>query len=243
MKTSEDAFVRGGGGTPPCAGLTSCALPKVQSSFVAENSDTGVSTRNAPNGIDVHNPSTLTPQPSQEEHWYALRCTYGREKKAYEHFLNQGIKAFYPTITSKRTSDGKTELLEESRLPNILFAFGTFDDLKQYVYDNVHDETKYLRFYYNQHHDGTKEPMIVPDHQMKSLMIICESDVDDNQLEPFIVEKFKTGQHVKVTQGPFTGVEGIVKRYKGQQRVGIVIEGLFTMTTAYVPSAFLVTII
>ena len=33
---------------------------------------------------------------------------------------------------------------------------------------------------------------------------------------------------------PFAGVEVIEKRYKGQLRVGIVVEGLFTITTAYI---------
>jgi hypothetical protein len=32
---------------------------------------------------------------------------------------------------------------------------------------------------------------------------------------------------------------GRVARYQGQQRVGIVVDGLLTMATAYVPTAFL----
>ena len=41
---------------------------------------------------------------------------------------------------------------------------------------------------------------------------------------------------MRITQGKFAGVVGRVARYKGQQRVGIVIEGTFTLATAYVPS-------
>ena len=52
------------------------------------------------------------------------------------------------------------------------------------------------------------------------------------------VPKFIKGQHVRVIDGKFKGVEGIVARYQGQQRVGIVINGLLTACTAYVPSAF-----
>ena len=39
--------------------------------------------------------------------------------------------------------------------------------------------------------------------------------------------------------GKFRGVTGIVARYQGQQRVGVVIDGLLTVVTAYIPSAFL----
>ena len=43
--TSEDGHTPGGGEFPPCAGLTSNALPEAQSTVSAESSQTGVSTR------------------------------------------------------------------------------------------------------------------------------------------------------------------------------------------------------
>lgn len=220
--------LRGNGIIPPCAGVTPNALPEVQTPLEEENSQTGVSTRNAL-------PKTIRrkPKPETIPHWYAIRCTYGRERKAYEFFSKKGIEAFYPTITNTKSTDGKTETIVESRLPNLLFAFGSYEQLKKYVFDN-HEDTKYLRFYYNMHHDGTKEPLVVPQWQMTSLMKICDAEAEDKHLEPFVVEKFKVGQLVIVKDGPFAGVEGIVKRYKGQQRIGIVVDGLFTITTAYI---------
>lgn len=234
METSKDEFVRGGGGTPPNAGLAPDVLPAVRSFSEGNDLQIGVSTLSA-------FPQANTKKDTS--HWYVLRCTYGREKKAYEFFLKKGIEAYYPTITTKRESDKKNQYIEESRLPNILFAFATFEELKVFVYDNHHDETKFLRFYYNQYHDGTKEPLIVPPWQMENLMKICNSEADDKHLEPFVVEKFKSGQLVKVTEGPFKDVVGTVHRYKGQQRVGIVIEGLLTITTAYISREKLVPVL
>lgn len=40
-------------------------------------------------------------------------------------------------ITTEKIIKGKKKLLEVSRLPNILFAFGTEEDIKTFVYDNV----------------------------------------------------------------------------------------------------------
>ena len=219
---------RGNGIIPPCAGVTPNVLPEVQTPIEVENSQTGVSTRNA-----QPKPIKRKPKPETIPHWYAIRCTYGRERKAYELFSENGFEAFYPTITKTKTVDGKTESIVESRLPNLLFVFGSFNQLKEYVFDN-HEDTKYLRFYYNLHHDGTKEPLVIPEWQMISLIKICEAEAEDKHLEPFAVEKFKVGQLVRVNDGPFAGVEGIVKRYKGQQRIGIVVDGLFTITTAYI---------
>lgn len=171
--------------------------------------------------------------------WYVIRCAYGREKVAYEYLLEKGIRAFYPTVKASKSVKGKDTVVDVSRLPNLFFAYGTFDAIKQYVYDNIHDETKYMRFYYNLHHDGNREPLIVPDRQMRSLMLICDSAAEDIRVEAFAEPKFLKGEHVIVKEGPFAGVEGIVARYRGQQRVGIAIEGLLTIATAYVPTSFL----
>lgn len=74
--TSEDVHTPGGGEFPPCAGLTFNALPEAQSNVSAESSQTGVSTRS------VHILSKSKVQKEEETpHWYALRTTYGREKK------------------------------------------------------------------------------------------------------------------------------------------------------------------
>ena len=69
--------------------------------------------------------------------WYALRCTYGREKTAYEYMVAKGVTAFYPTQTIVKLINGKRKIVTESLIPNIFFAYGTFDLIKSFVYDNV----------------------------------------------------------------------------------------------------------
>ena len=237
--TSKDVHTSGGGEFPPCAGLTSNALPEAQSTISAESSQTGVSTRS------VHILSKSKVQKEEEiPHWYALRTTYGREKKAYDYMTAKGITAFYPTTEVVKLIKGKRKVVTESRLPNIFFAYGTEEQLKSFVYDNVN--LPFLRFYYRHVHIGRrieKIPLIVPDYQMESLKIICASEAEDIILVPSDVEKFKTGQTVRVIEGVFKGAIGKVVRFQGQQRIGIVIDGLMTVASAYVPSAFLENII
>ncbi len=234
---STDVNTNGGGTVPPCTGLTPDVLPEVQKPLLAENSHTGVSTRNALSGTA---PRTIRPKPEDIPHWYALRTTYGREKKAYDYLVRQKVEAFYPTVTTVRLADGKKKTVEESRLPNIFFAYGTEEEMKSYVYDNVN--LPYLRFYYRHFHEGTrivKKPLVVPDYQIESLKIICASEAEDIILVPPDIHKFKAGQTVRVIDGIFKGVIGKVARYQGQQRVAIIIDGLLTIASAYVPSAFL----
>ena len=237
--TSKDVHTPGGGEFPPCAGLTSNALPEAQSTVSAESSQTGVSTRS------VHILSKSKVQKEEEiHHWYALRTTYGREKKAYDYMTAKGITAFYPTTDTVKLIKGKRKVVTESRLPNIFFAYGTEEQLKTFVYDNVN--LPFLRFYYRHVHVGRrieKIPMIVPDYQMDSLKIICAADADNTIVSLAEVPKFKQGQMVRVIDGAFKGVVGRVARWQGQQRVAVVLEELVTVVTAYVPSAFLEKII
>lgn len=260
MKIADNASIddntHGGGEIPPCTGLTPDALPEVQEPVLAENSQTGVSTRNALSGTDdiprceggKANGSTdgSTPlktikrKPKEVPHWYALRVTYGREKKAYDYLVGKHVEAYYPTIKTVKEVDGKRKTVEESRLPNIFFARGTEEEIKSFVYDNVN--LPHLRFYYRHTHEGArvvKEPLIVPDYQIEGLKIICASEAEDILLIQSDDTKFKAGQSVRVIDGGFKGVTGKVARYHGQQRVAIIIEGLLTVCTAYVPSAFM----
>ena len=233
--TSNDGHTSGGGEFPPCAGLTSNALPEAQSTVSAESSQTGVSTRSA------HIASKPKVQREGDiPHWYALRTTYGREKKAYDYMTAKGITAFYPTTNVVKLIKGKRKVVTESRLPNIFFAYGTEEQLKSFVYDNVN--LPFLRFYYRHIHEGNtikKTPLIVPDNQMDSLKIICAADADNTFVSLVKVPKFEKGQLVRVIDGAFKGVIGRVARWQGQQRVAVVMEELVTVVTAYVPSAFL----
>ena len=271
MKIADNASIddntHGGGARPPGTGLTPDVLPEVQEPVLAENLQSGMSTRYALSGTDdkpsgetkpvltipwgeggrangstdVKAPlKTIKRKPKEVPHWYALRVTYGREKKAYDYLVGKHVEAYYPTIKTVKEVDGKRKTVEESRLPNIFFARGTEEEIKSFVYDNVN--LPHLRFYYRHTHEGArliKEPLIVPDYQIEGLKIICASEAEDILLIQSDDTKFKTGQYVRVIDGGFKGVTGKVARYHGQQRVAIIIEGLLTVCTAYVPSAFM----
>lgn len=258
---SDDVVAHGGCEASPCVGFTTDALPEVQSQQ-AENSHTGVSTNNVPHDSEKVVSEVLRSggenakekcqnelnhikiKPRKTKQWYALRATYGREKRAYNYLVEKHVEAYYPTIKTVKEFGGKKLVVEESRLPNIFFARGTEDEIKSFVYDNVN--LPYLRFYYCHSHEGRqiiRKPLVIPERQIDSLKIICASEADDIILVPSNVDKFKTGETVRVIDGAFKGVVGKVARYHGQQRVAIIIDGLLTIASAYVPSAFLEKII
>ena len=178
---------------------------------------------------------------ARKKQWFVLKTTYCRERKANAYLEAQNIETFCPVTTEDREREGKKFTVTKGRLPNLLFAYGTERKLTPLVQQNP--EVPYLRFYcrYSTAPDKPRRQLIiVPQDQMDSLMKICAAENQDTLLYTEPIHKFEKGDMVRVTEGPFAGVTGRVARFKGQQRVGLVIGDLLTAVTAYVPTSFLV---
>ena len=230
-KPTSDEKVKGGNSivSSSCAGLTSDVPPDALRIAQARSSPIGVSTK-----------CVLSRRGSPPLQWFALRTTYGRELKAYHYLISQGLTAFCPTIKRMKIIGGKRYEIEESRIPNIFFVHGTFDEVKSFVYDNIN--LPYLRFYYSHRRDGhrlERTPIVVPEEQMNDLMRVCNVESANTIIQSGNIQKFDGGELVRIIDGPFAGITGRVAKYKGQQRVAVIIDGLVTACTAYVPSAFL----
>ena len=230
-KPTSDEKVKGGNSivSSSCAGLTSDVPPDALRIVQARSSPIGVSTK-----------CVLSRRGSPPLQWFALRTTYGRELKAYHYLISQGLTAFCPTIKRLKIIGGKRYEIEESRIPNIFFVHGTFDEVKSFVYDNIN--LPYLRFYYSHRRNGhrlERTPIVVPEEQMNDLMRVCNVESANTIIESGNIQKFDGGELVRIIDGPFAGITGRVAKYKGQQRVAVIIDGRVTACTAYVPSAFL----
>lgn len=228
---SVDDNTYGGEGIHPDVGFAPDVLPE------KEVSQKGVSTHCAPGTTSPALPSSGSiPRGS----WYVLRATYGREKQACDYMKAHGIRVFHPTQTVHRKEEGKIKAYEESCIPNIFFAFGTKETIESFVYDNT--RLSYLRFYSRCcRSEGRclREPLIIPTRQMEDFIHICSQRMEQDVIVTTrTVQQFANGQMVRVVKGPFEGVEGRIARYKRQQRVAVVIEGVATVITAYVPTAY-----
>lgn len=257
MSVPTDVVIPGKVNPIPSTGLASDALPKAHQAVAPPvNAQNGVSTKNTLFVKELNDdrltineqsefpepPSSLNVKPStlNVQHWYALRTTYGREQLAYEYMSSHGATVYWPTMEQVREVDGKRRKVRISRIPNVLFAHGTLQEVQTFVYDNAN--LPFLRFYYAKETIGRetfRRPLVVPERQMESLRIICAVDDGNIALVPHTDTHFIKGQQVRITQGRFSGVTGRVARYQGQQRVAVIVEGLFTIATAYIPSAFL----
>lgn len=130
--------------------------------------------------------------------------------------------------------------VRESLIPNLLFVYTTKDKAEEYI---KHTPTlSYLSYYYNhlERNDQQKNPPLTVSNKEMENFILATQSMNEHLM--YVTEAqchFKSGDPVKVTDGPFIGVEGRVARVSGQQRVVIAISNIGLVSTAYVPSAFI----
>ena len=93
-----------------------------------------------------------------------------------------------------------------------------------------------LRYMMKVAEDGHgQEIMRVPDRQMENFIRVASAGTDKVRFLTY--DKFldQPGQRVRVTDGYFAGVEGVIKRIKNNKHVVVQIDGVAAVAIAYVP--------
>ena len=219
MSTLSNVETGRGQANPPSVRLAPDPIPETKSS------QTGVSVRYVP-----------TPDKS----WYVFRASYGREDRAKDYIVEDGTFVYIAKRYARKTVNGKQKKVLETLIPNLLFVYTTEDKADEYVKRTP--ALSFLTYYYNHFElDETQKnpPLTVSCKEMENFIIAtCNKSehlkfVDETQCH------FKGGEIVKVIDGLFKGVEGMVARVSGQQRVIVTLSQVGLVSTAYVPSAFL----
>lgn len=86
---------------------------------------------------------------------------------------------------------------------------------------------------------GQTEIMTVPDLEMENFMRVAS--VQDDSVMFLNYKDFigKEGRRVRIVEGTFAGVEGVIKRIKKNKHVVVQIEGVAAVAVAFVPSSLL----
>lgn len=219
--------VRRGGDHPSSASLTSCTSPEVQC-VLAENSQTGVSSNCGPRG---------------KKQWFVLRATYGRTDKALGALQSAHVETYLPKHYVIKEIYGNRKLVQEPLLPNILFAYVAYEEVKKLL-EHPAPTSLWLKFYRDKTQDKDDftqkhPPATIPDNEMLNFIRLTSVNSEHIMVVPPERCHFKNGDLVRVIEGAFTGVIGRVGRAAGQQRVIVELEGICNVATAYIPSKFI----
>lgn len=222
MSTLSNVNTRRGETNPPSIRLTPDAFPEAKSLKA---------------GVSVKYVET------SEKKWYVFRASYGREDKASDYIVEDGTYTYIAKKYVEKYYRGKRKRYLQSLIPNLLFVYTTHEKAEEYV--NNTPALSYLTYYYNHFDvdiDKKNPPLIISCDEMCSFV---KATCNKNKHLMFVNLSqchFKTGKQVEVVDGPFKGVEGVVARVAGQQRVVISLSKIGLISTAYIPTAFIRTL-
>ena len=143
--------------------------------------------------------------------WYAVHTRSRHEKLVARQFLEKQIEAFLPLCTEVHRWKDRYKKVEVPLFSGYVFAQFVGGSLRRQAVLKTTGVIRIVGF------GQRDEP--VPDEQIDALRRVLESDV--------FLEKHKylrVGQRVRVISGALAGVEGILKRIKGNARLVIAVE-------------------
>lgn len=166
--------------------------------------------------------------------WYAIRITYSREMALKEYLDSQSIECFVPMHYELVIQNGQKQRKLVSIIHNLAFVHASRLQL-----DSVKSEMGHklpIRYIMDK---STQTPIVVPDKQMHDFISVSGSNDEGLVYLSPAEYLFKKGDRVRIIDGLFCGVEGILLRIKGDRRVVIAIEGVMAVATAFIHPSFL----
>lgn len=168
--------------------------------------------------------------------WFPMRVTYHREMKIKALLDAIGIESFLPMHwIVKVLKTGKKKRVLESTIPNLIFVRATQQFLTELK--TTHEEFAPMRYMTKRSLPDSRksEIIIVPDKQMANFMKVASVQDDSVMALDNMDFNNSVGKRVRVIDGTFKGVEGIVKRIKNNKRVVVCLEGVAAMAITFVP--------
>ena len=99
-----------------------------------------------------------------------------------------------------------------------------------------------LRYIMHSSPDGHKHILHVPELQMNNFIKVASVQDDSVMFLDSSDYINKIGKNVKIVEGQFKDVEGVVKRIKNNKYVVVQIEGVAAVAITYVPACWIVEI-
>ena len=163
-----------------------------------------------------------------------MRVTYSREVAAKEFLDKLGIESFVPMHYEVTGQGDQSKYQLTPAIHNLIFVHSTQETLT--LLKMTCRELEPLRYMMKpaEKSDGM-EIMRVPDRQMENFMRVANASNDKVRFLTY--EKFldQPGQQVRITDGYFAGVEGVIKRIKNNKHVVVQIDGVVAAAVTFVP--------
>jgi len=155
--------------------------------------------------------------------WFALYTKPRHEFKAEMQLSESRIENYLPTITTVKQWSDRKKKVTEPLFRGYIFIYA--DETERIAALEKNAVIKTIRF------DG--KPAVIPDWQIESLKKMLNTNA-----EIFISDRLEIGTRIKVTNGPFAGITGVVfKNENNDQLLAVSIELLNRSVIVHLPSS------
>lgn len=179
------------------------------------------------------------PNSGNDTLWYPMRVTYNRELKIKTALDGLQIENFLPMRYELISSDGLPVGEPVPAIHGLIFIRSSKAELTDLKQRNTDFEP--LRFMTRPVTHGLpqKEIITVTDPEMENFMRVAS--VTDGSVKFLENTDYvhMVGKNVRITDGVFKGVVGVIKRIKKNRQVVVRIQGVAAVAIAYVPAVFI----
>ncbi|ELR71225.1 Transcriptional activator RfaH [Fulvivirga imtechensis AK7] len=157
-----------------------------------------------------------------KENWYIAYTLPHCERKAQKKLYNMGVETFLPLQKVVRQWSDRKKRLEVPLFPSYIFI--RTDAHKRFNIIKLPELVQYVSF------DG--RPVTVSEELIYSLIKVTAGEVEVSN------EIINVGGRVRIVEGKFQGVEGIVSQKNGKTRLVICIRALRRSVKMELPAQF-----
>ena len=189
--------------------------------------------------------------------WYALKVFYGKVFDIEAKLADMDLETYIPVRKDLLKGEEHMRALRRLATPDDRRRDNQFVQAGPLIYKRVpivtsllfvrapkervkeiEDTVKDKGFIYRT--ADRKGEAVIPDKQMAMFQLVCSSGAEG--LEFFAdddMTRYRTGDRVRVLEGPLQGAEGYIKRIRKDRRLLVAIEGFIAVATSFIPPQFL----
>lgn len=199
-----------------------CSIPSTQACVVTQ--------RVCPNPTHMLDRKAIYWYPLRVRHSSAARLKAMKERLDGE---SQVVDTYIPM--EYRTENERTQYVPA--INNIIFVRSTYNDLVEIRHNQfLYEPLRYIMHpVYDDQQEVRSEAVYVPDSMMESFIRVTQDRQDNVVFLDNLDFACRPGMKARITDGPYTGVTGVVKHIKKNLCVIIPIEHVAAVAIMHVP--------
>ena len=173
-------------------------------------------------------------QDSAPLHWFALKVFFNKVGLVETYLSQAGVECFVPYEQKTYIRGGRKKKVTVPVL-SLAFFCGT-EHFARRLQLALRGKVKV----YSQQTATGWMPVPISEREFRVFQLVVSSGAEGLEYFADDAHCFCQGERVRVTDGPFKGAEGYVKRIKGNRRLIVSVHGVCAVATTYIPQCFLV---